>query len=61
MRRLFALLSLGGLAWWLLGRRRERAFPRVVIGYEDGLSREPDPGTPEHESLLRIAARAARR
>jgi hypothetical protein len=61
MRRLAVLLTLAGLGWRLVRRRRERTGARVVVGYEDGLSREPSPGTPEYESLVRIAAEAVRR
>jgi hypothetical protein len=61
MRRLLVLLSLAGVGWWLVGRLRSHATRRVVVGYEDGSSRELSPGGLEHEALLRIAAEAARR
>jgi hypothetical protein len=54
MRRLLLLLGAGGALWWLARRRRDRE-PRAVVGYADGSSVEPAPGSVEHERLIAAA------
>jgi hypothetical protein len=61
MRRLLALALAGGAAWWFFVRRRDSGRPSVTIGYTDGSAVTLDPGSPELDRLLRIAAEAATR
>jgi len=58
MRRLLSLALIGGLVWWLLGRRRTGAPTGATIGYADGSSVILDAGSPELDRLLQIAAGA---
>lgn len=58
MRRLLALALIGGLVWWLLGRRRTGTATGATIGYADGSSVILEAGSPELDRLLRIAAGA---
>ncbi len=58
MRRLLALAVVGGLVWWLLGRRRTGIRTGATIGYADGSSVILDAGSPELDRLLQIAAGA---
>lgn len=58
MRRLFVLALLGGLVWWFLGRRRSDVESSATIGYADGSSVTLDPGSPELDRLLQVAAEA---
>ena len=59
MRRLLWLGTLAGLAWWFIGRRRaEELGQRATIGYADGSAVTLDPGSPELDRLLQIAAEA---
>jgi hypothetical protein len=58
MRKAVFLAVVGGLAWWLLGRRRGAARAGVTIGYTDGSSVTLEPGSPELDRLLQIAAGA---
>jgi hypothetical protein len=57
-RRLFSLALVGGLAWWLFGRRRQAAQRSATIGYADGSSVTLEAGSPELDRLLQIAAQA---
>ena len=58
MRRLLTLALIGGLVWWLLGRRRAGVESSATIGYADGSSVILDAGSPELDRLLQIAAGA---
>ena len=58
MRRLFWLAVAGGVAWWFIGRRRADVPQSATIGYVDGSSVTLDPGSPELDRLLQIAAEA---
>jgi hypothetical protein len=58
MRKLLSLALVGGLVWWLLGRRRPGGGPSATIGYADGSSVTLDTGSPEFDRLLQIAAEA---
>lgn len=58
MRRLFSLALIGGLVWWLLGRRRTGVQTGATIGYVDGSSVILEAGSPEVDRLLQIAAGA---
>ena len=58
MRRLLSLALIGGLVWWLLGRRRTGVRTGATIGYADGSSVILDAGSPELDRLLQIAAGA---
>lgn len=61
MRRLFWLGLIGALAWLFLGRGRSAPEDGVTIGYRDGSSITLDPGSPELDRLLQIAAEARQR
>ena len=58
MRRLLSLAAIGGFIWWLLSRRRVAAHASVTIGYADGSAVTLDPGSPELDRLVQIAAAA---
>ncbi len=58
MRRLLSFAFVGGLVWWLLGRRHRPAGPSATIGYSDGSSVTLDAGSPELDRLLQISAGA---
>jgi hypothetical protein len=59
MRRLVVLgVLLGGLAWWLWGRRSPEGGSSATIGFADGSSVTLEAGSPELDRLLLIAAEA---
>jgi len=60
MRRLAVLALLAAAAWWLDNRGRDDDAGGATIGYADGSSVTLDPGSPELERLLQIAAEATR-
>jgi hypothetical protein len=59
MRRLLMLVGIAGAAWWVLSRRGTTSPDRVTLGYVDGSSVTLEPGSPERERLLQVAAEAA--
>ena len=60
MRRLALLALIGAVAWWFVGRRRCEPEESATIGYADGSAVTLDPGSPELDGLLQIAAEALR-
>ena len=54
------LALLAAAAWWLVNRGRDDDAGGATIGYADGSSVTLDPGSPELERLLQIAAEATR-
>ena len=58
MRRLLSFAVVGGVVWWLLGRRRPGAGTSATIGYADGSSVTLDSSSPELDRLQQIAAEA---
>ena len=58
MRKLLSLALIGGLVWWLHGRRRTEPQAGATIGYADGSSVILEAGSPELDRLLQIAAGA---
>jgi hypothetical protein len=61
MRRLFWLALIGAAAWYLLNRDKGTSEDGATIGYGDGSSVTLDPGAPELDRLLQIAAQARQR
>jgi hypothetical protein len=59
MRRLLVLVAIAGAAWWVLSRRGTTSPERVTLGYADGSSVTLEPGSPERDRLLQVAAEAA--
>jgi hypothetical protein len=59
MRRLVVLALLAGAAWWFVNRGRATDEGGATIGYADGSSVALDPGSPELDRLLQIAAEAS--
>ena len=59
MRRAASLAVLVALAWWLVRRRRGAPESGATIGYADGSSVSLEPGSPELDRLLQVAAEAA--
>lgn len=55
MRRAF-LFAIGTLLAWRLLRRRGRTVAEVTVGWADGSSVTLDPGSPERERILALAA-----
>ena len=60
MRRLFGLAFVGGVLWWLFGRRTSEAGPRATIGFTDGSAVTLESSAPKLDPLLLIAAEATR-
>lgn len=60
MRKVIFLAVVGGLAWWLFGRRSATSRLGATIGYADGSSVTLDSGSPELDRLVQIAAGATR-
>ena len=59
MRRLVVLgIILGGLAWWLSGRRARGGGSSATIGFADGSAITLEAGSPALDRLLLIAAEA---
>ncbi len=58
MRRLFWLALIGAVVWVFLKRGRSEPQEGATIGYGDGSSVTLDPGAPELDRLLQIAAEA---
>jgi hypothetical protein len=61
MRRLVVLAAVAAAAWWLIGRRRGGEEKGATVGYADGSSVTLEPGSPELDRLLQIAAGARAR
>lgn len=60
MRRLLLLAALAAVVYAAVSRRRRASGPRAQIGYDDGSAVTLEPGAPELEPLVAIAAGALR-
>ncbi len=58
MRKLLALAIIGGVVYWFLNRGEADAGQSVTIGYADGSAVTLEPGAPELDRIVQIAAEA---
>ena len=57
MRKLLALAVIGGIVYWFLNRGSDDG-QSATIGYADGSAVTLDPGAPELDRIVQIAAEA---
>jgi len=60
MRKLLALAIIGGVVYWFLNRGEADSGQSVTIGYADGSAVTLEPGAPELDRIVQIAAEALR-
>ena len=58
MRKLLVLAIIGGIAYWFLNRGSSADGQTVTIGYVDGSAVTLEPGAPELDRIVQVAAEA---
>ena len=58
MRKLLALAIIGGIVYWFLNRGAAGDAQSATIGYADGSAATLEPGAPELDRIVQIAAEA---